>query len=168
MIEKCSYLQFYQRTLFNAHMCRKQFMKYKFNYEIINNVTTCINADSYEDAIKQIDIFKESDKFDAPIDIYFQNRESNYFTYRLLGSETLETVKKKVKVNLHFDLDAYKTFFVEVAKDEQDDIDYADILRDEVSNTNFLDNDIDIQWSDATIRDVASVMDANEHEEQIN
>lgn len=143
-------------------------MKYKFNYEIINNVTACINADSYEDAIKQIDIFKENDKFDAPIDIYFHNRESNYFTYRLLSSETLETVKKKVKVNLHFDLDAYKTFFVEVAKDEQDDIDYADILRDEVSNTNFLDNDIDIQWSDATIRDIASVKDANEHDEQIN
>lgn len=70
-------------------------MKYKFNYEIINNVTACINADSYEDAIKKIDIFKENDKFDAPFDIYFIDRESNYFTYRLLGSETPITVTTK-------------------------------------------------------------------------
>ena len=149
-------------------MCRKQSMKYKFNYEIINNVTACINADSYEDAIKKIDIFKENDKFDAPIDIYFHDKESNYFTYRLLSSETLETVKKKVEVNLHFDLDAYKTFYVDVANDEQDDIDYADILKDEVSNTNFNDSDIDINWFDVSVRDIVSVEDVKEQEEQIN
>ena len=154
------------------HICAERTrtkMLYKFNVEIINNDTVSINADSLEDATKKIGIFKKKDKFyDCQISKQDSiDTESNYFTYRLLGADIPETVKKNVYARIHFDTDAYKTFYVDVAKNEQDDIDYEELLSDEISNTEIDDSDVDVQWSDVSISEICSVEDCKEDEEEL-
>jgi hypothetical protein len=97
-------------------------MLYKFNIDIINNVDVSINADSKEDAIKKLDYFKETDIFED--DELYRNshstRKSKSYHYLLKNIEEIKTVRKEVDVAIHFDVDAIKTFEIEVSENDED------------------------------------------------
>ena len=91
-------------------------MLYKFNIDVINNVDVSINADSKEDAIKKLDYFKEADIFESDeLCRNFHNKvNSKSYRYLLKNIDELKTVRKEVDVAIHFDVDAVKTFEIEV------------------------------------------------------
>ncbi len=139
-------------------------MLYKFNIDVINNVVISINADSKEDAIKKLDYFKEDDIFkNDELDRNFNNsKNSNSYRYLLKNIDELKTVKKEVSVAIHFDVDAVKTFEIEVIENDKDDLNQK--IRDEIYSASMDDSDLDIQSSEVDTYnfEIESIKDCEE------
>jgi len=123
-------------------------MLYKFNIDVIHNVDIPINADSKEDAIKKLDYFKQADIFenDELYRNFYSTRKSNTYRYLLKNIDELKTVRKKVDVAIHFDVDAVKTFEIEVIENDEDDL--QDKIKEEIYSASVDDCDLDIQSSE--------------------
>jgi hypothetical protein len=139
-------------------------MLYKFSIDVINNVDVSINADSKEDAIKKLDYFKQADIFEN--DELYRNfnrtRKSNTYRYLLKNIEELKTVRKEVDVAIHFDIDAIKTFEIEVIENDKDDLHTK--IRNVIDYATPDDDDLDIQSSEVNTYDfeIESIRDCEE------
>ena len=139
-------------------------MLYKFNIDVIHNVDIPINADSKEDAIKKLDYFKEADIFDND-ELYknfYSTRKSNTYRYLLKNIDELKTVRKEVNVAIHFDVDAVKTFEIEVIENDEDDL--QDKIKEEIYSASVDDCDLDIQSSEVDTYnfEIESIRDCEE------
>jgi hypothetical protein len=139
-------------------------MFYKFNIDVINNVDISINADSKEDAIKKLDYFKESDIFeiDELSRNSYERKKTNTYRYLLKNIEELKTVRKEVDVAIHFDVDAIKTFEIEVIENDKDDLHHK--IRNEIYSATVDDYDLDIQSSEVDTYnfEIESIRDCEE------
>lgn len=139
-------------------------MLFRFNIDVVNNVDVSINADSKEDAIKKLDYFKEADIFES--DELYRNlhspRKSNTYRYLLKNIDELKTVRKEVDVAIHFDVDAIKTFEIEVIENDKDDLNQK--IRNEIYSASVDDCDLDIQSSEVDVYDfeIESIRDCEE------
>jgi uncharacterized protein Yka (UPF0111/DUF47 family) len=138
-------------------------MLYKFSIDVINNVDVSINADSKEDAIKKLDYFKQADIFEVN-ELYrnFNEIKSHTYRYLLKNIEELKTVRKEVDVAIHFDVDAIKTFEIEVIENDKDDLNQK--IRNEIYSATVDDHDLDIQSSEVDVYDfeIESIRDCEE------
>lgn len=119
-------------------------MLYKFNIDVINNVDVSINADNKEDAIKKLDYFKEADIFEInEMDRNFYSRtKSKSYRYLLKNIEEMKTIRKEVDVAIHFDVDARKTFEIEVIENDEDDLQQK--IKEEIYSAYYDDRDLEI------------------------
>jgi hypothetical protein len=139
-------------------------MLYKFNIDVIHNVDIPINADSKEDAIKKLDYFKEADIFenDELYRNFYSTRKSKSYRYLLKNIDELKTVRKEVDVAIHFDVDAVKTFEIEVIENDEDDL--QEKIKEEIYSASVDDCDLDIQSSEVDTYnfEIESIKDCEE------
>ena len=139
-------------------------MLYKFNIDVINNVDVSINADSKENAIEKMRYFREGETFENDeLDRNFHStRKSKSYHYLLKNIEEMKTVRKEVDVAIHFDVDAVKTFEIEVIENDEDDL--QDKIKEELYSASVDDCDLDIQSSEVDTYDfrIQSIRDCEE------